>query len=190
MEPIDELILPDVAAWRAWLDEHEDTTPDGVWLVLAKKNQPAPTTITRDQALEEVLCSGWIDGMARGRDEVSMLQRCTPRRSRSTWSARNVKLVGELIAQGRMRPRGQAEIDRAKADGRWEAAYEGSRAMPVPNDLAAALAANPQAAAGFERLSASDRYTVLLRLHRLKTEPARVRNIAKYIATLESGETS
>lgn len=189
MEPIDELILPDAAAWRSWLDHHEDTTPEGVWLVLAKKGKPAPTAITRDEALEEALCSGWIDAMARGRDEVSMLQRYTPRRARSTWSARNVNLVGELIEQDRMRPRGQAEIDRAKADGRWQAAYEGSRTITVPDDLAAALTASPAAAAAFERLSSQNRYAILFRLHHLKTAEARVRNIAKYVTMLESGET-
>ncbi|MGC3955441.1 MAG: YdeI/OmpD-associated family protein [Propionicimonas sp.] len=127
--------------------------------------------------------------MSRGRDEVSMLQRYTPRRSRSTWSARNVALVGELITQGRMRPRGQAEIDRAKADGRWEAAYQGSRTMPVPADLATALAANPAAAAGFERLSSQNRYAILFRLHQLKTAEARARNVVRYIAMLEAGQT-
>lgn len=189
MEPISELILPDAVAWRAWLDEHEDNSPDGVWLVLAKKGKPAPTAITRDEALEEALCSGWIDAMARGRDEVSMLQRYTPRRARSTWSVRNVNLVEELIAQGRMRPRGQAEIDRAKGDGRWEAAYEGSRTIAVPDDLAAALAASPEAAAAFERLSSQNRYAILFRLHHLKTAETRVRNIAKYVTMLEAGET-
>lgn len=189
MEPISELILPDAAAWRAWLDENEDTTPDGVWLVLAKKGKAAPTTITRDQALGEVLCSGWIDAMARGRDEVSMLQRYTPRRARSTWSARNVKLVEELIAQGRMRPRGQTEIDRAKADGRWAAAYQGSRTITVPDDLAEALAATPSAAAAFEQLSSQNRYAILFRLHHLKTAEARARNVARYVAMLEAGQT-
>ncbi|MCW5952705.1 MAG: YdeI/OmpD-associated family protein [Propionibacteriaceae bacterium] len=189
MEQIDELVLPDAAAWREWLEQHEDDTPEGVHLVLVKKGKSAPTTLTFDQALEEALCSGWIDAIGRRRDDATSLQRFTPRRARSTWSARNVDIVGELIAQGRMRPRGQAEIDRAKADGRWAAAYQGSRTITVPDDLAAALAASPSAAAAFERLSSQNRYAILFRLHHLKTAEARVRNIAKYVAMLEAGET-
>jgi len=189
MDAGEELIVTDRAAWRAWLDEHEDDTPDGVWLVLAKKGRPAPTSLNRDQALEEVLCSGWIDAMSRGRDEDSSLQRYVPRRSRSTWSARNVALAEELIAAGRMRPRGLAEIERAKADGRWEAAYEGSRTIAVPDDLAAALAARPQAAAAFAALSSQNRYALLFRLHHVKTPQARERNIVKYLGMLERGET-
>ncbi|MDQ7993529.1 MAG: YdeI/OmpD-associated family protein [Propionicimonas sp.] len=187
MEP--ELILPDRAAWRAWLDTHEDDTPDGVWLVLAKKGRPAPTTLTRDEALEEVLCSGWIDAMSRGRDEDSSLQRYVPRRSRSTWSARNVALAEQLIADGRMRPRGLIEVERARADGRWEAAYEGSRDITVPDDLAAALASHPLAAANFALLSSQNRYALLFRLHHVKTPPARARNIERYLGMLERGET-
>ncbi len=183
-----ELVLPDVVAWRAWLDEHEEIAAEA-WLVLAKKDKPAPTTLTHPVALEEALCSGWIDAISRRRDDVSTLQRFCPRRSRSIWSARNVDLAERLIAEGRMRPRGLAEIERAKADGRWAAAYQGSRSMPVPDDLAAALAASPAATATFERLSAQNRYAILFRLHHLKTADARQRNLAKFVAMLERGET-
>lgn len=183
-----EIVLPDVAAWRAWLDEHEETAPEA-WLVLAKKGKPAPTTLTYPVALEEALCSGWIDAISRRRDDVSTLQRFCPRRSRSIWSVRNVELAERLIAEGRMRPRGLAEIERAKADGRWAAAYQGSRSMPVPDDLAAALASSPAATATFERLSAQNRYAILFRLHHLKTAEARQRNLARFVGMLERGET-
>ena len=183
-----EIVLPDVAAWRAWLDANEDTATQA-WLVLAKKGKPAPTTLTYPVALEEALCSGWIDAISRRRDDVSTLQRFCPRRSRSIWSARNVDLAERLIAAGRMRPRGLAEIERAKADGRWAAAYQGSRSMPVPDDLATALAASPAARDTFERLTAQNRYAILFRLHHLKTEVARARNVARFVAMLERGDT-
>lgn len=188
MEP--ELILADPAAWRAWLDEHEDDTPDGVWLVLGKKGRPAPTTLTWDLALTEALCSGWIDARGQRRDDDTSLQRFVPRRPRSTWSARNVGIVEELIAQGRMRPRGLAEIERAKADGRWDVAYQGPRTITVPDDLAAALAASPLASANFELLSSQNRYAILVRLHHVKTPAGRARNIERSIAMLERGETA
>lgn len=184
----DPLVLADVSEWRAWLDAHEDTS-DGVWLVLAKKNKPAPTTITYADALDEALCSGWIDGQGRSNDDVSSLQRFTPRRARSTWSIRNQEHVARLIAEGRMRLRGQAEIDRAKADGRWDRAYAGSKDITVPNELAAALAANPRAAAMFEILTAQNRYAILFRLHNAKRPETVRRNVAKFVAMLELGET-
>ncbi|MFD6135887.1 YdeI family protein [Isoptericola sp. NPDC056618] len=185
----DQLLLPDPAAWRAWLDEHEDTTPDGAWLVLAKKGRPSPTTLTHASALEEALCSGWIDAQMRSLGADTMLQRFCPRRPRSRWSVRNQEIVARLTDEGRMRPRGQAEIDAAKADGRWEAAYHGSARAEVPPDLAAALAASPAASAMFEVLTSQNRYAILHRLGALKTAEARERNVAKYVAMLERGET-
>ncbi|PZR54419.1 hypothetical protein DNL40_05125 [Xylanimonas oleitrophica] len=188
--PLDgELILPDVEAWRAWLDEHEDE-PDGVWLVLAKKNRPAPTTLTYDLALDEALCSGWIDGQGRSRDADTTLQRFTPRRSRSIWSVRNVGIVARLTEEGRMRPRGIAEVERAKADGRWDAAYAGSKDIAVPDDLAQALAASPLAAANFELLTAQNRYAILFRLTHAKRPETRARNVERFVAMLERGETA
>lgn len=181
------LLLPDAAAWRAWLDEHEDA-PDGVWLVLAKKGSPAPTSLTYGQALDEALCSGWIDGQKRPGDAATFRQRFTPRRRASIWSQRNIGLVAELVAQGRMRPRGQAEIDRARADGRWARAYAGAATAVVPDDLAAALAASPGAAALFARLTSANRYAVL---HRVATASptARAGRIATLVARLAAGET-
>ncbi|WP_036965043.1 YdeI/OmpD-associated family protein [Promicromonospora kroppenstedtii] len=183
-----EVLFTDVAAWRAWLDENEGTS-DGVWLVLARKNKEAPTTLTYDSALDEALCSGWIDAQGRSRDEVTSLQRFCPRRSRSRWSARNVRIVDRLIAEGRMRPRGQQEIDRAKEDGRWDVAYEGSKNIEVPPDLAEALAASPRAAAMFGILTAQNRFAVLFRITGVKKPETRERNIAKFVGMLERGET-
>ncbi|GAB2453930.1 YdeI/OmpD-associated family protein [Xylanimonas ulmi] len=184
----DELVLPDVAAWRAWLDAHEEE-PDGVWLVLARKSRDAPTTLTHDVALEEALCSGWIDGQARSRDEDTSLQRFTPCRARSVWSARNVGIVGRLTEQGRMRPRGLAEVERAKADGRWERAYGGSQDIEVPPEWAAVLAASPLAAANFALLTAQNRFAILFRLTHAKRAETRARNAAMYVAMLERGES-
>ena len=181
------LLLRNAAAWRAWLDDHEDT-PDGAWLVLAKKGTLAPTSLSYAQALDEALCSGWIDGQKRPGDATTFLQRFTPRRPTSIWSQRNIGLVTELAAQGRMRSRGQAEIDRARADGRWARAYPGAASAQVPDDLAAALAASPQAAALFANLSGANRYAVI---HRVVTASERTRagRVATLVERLARGET-
>jgi uncharacterized protein YdeI (YjbR/CyaY-like superfamily) len=186
--PVVPFLVPDAAAWRAWLDELEDN-PDGVWLVLAKKGVTEPTSVTYDQALDEALCSGWIDGQKRGNDEVTFLQRFTPRRKASLWSQRNIGIVETLIAEGRMRPRGQAEIDRAKDDGRWDRAYAGAKSAEVPEDLAAALATSPTAATTFAGCNGTNRYAVI---HRIVTAPnatVRGNRLAKLVAMLERGET-
>src|SRR6476659_1887448 len=120
-----ELIVPDTAAWRAWLEAHHADSP-GVRLVLAKKGTTEPTSLSYDQALDEALCYGWIDGQVKRRDEGTYYQRFTPRRARSPWSKRNVGIAGRLDEEGRMHAAGQAEIERAQADGRWEAAYAGA----------------------------------------------------------------
>lgn len=183
-----ELLFTDAVAWRAWLDEHEAAS-DGVWLILARKGKDAPTSLTYDMALDEALCSGWIDAQGRSRDETTAMQRFCPRRSRSRWSARNVRIVDRLIAEGRMRPRGQAEIEVAKADGRWDAAYEGSKNIEVPPDLAEALAASPRAAEMFGILTAQNRFAILFRVTGVKKPETRARNIAKFVGMLERGET-
>jgi uncharacterized protein YdeI (YjbR/CyaY-like superfamily) len=121
-----ELVVPDAAAWRAWLALHHATAA-GIWLVLAKKGTVEPTNVTYDQALEEALCHGWIDGLVGRRDETTYRQRFTPRRRRSSWSKRNTDLAERLLAEGRMHPAGVAELERAKADGRWSAAGRNSR---------------------------------------------------------------
>ena len=185
---IEPFVVADTAAWRAWLDEHEDDS-DGVWLALAKKGTTGPTTLTYAQALDEALCSGWIDGQKRSNDAATFLQRFTPRRKASLWSERNIGLVATLVAQGRMRERGQAEIDRAKTDGRWDRAYAGSATATVPDDLTAALDTAPAAAALFAELDATNRYAVL---HRVMTAPnpaTRAARLAKLVAMLDRGET-
>ncbi len=184
----EDLVLPDAAAWRSWLDEHEDD-PDGVWLVLAKKGTTGPTTLTYDQALDEALCSGWIDGQKRGRDAGTFRQRFTPRRRASLWSQRNIGLVAALTESGRMRPRGQAEVDRARADGRWDRAYAGAATVTVPDDLRAALDAEPAAAALFAELDATNRYAVLHRVVTAPSDTARANRITKLVGGLSRGET-
>lgn len=184
----DRLRLPDVDAWRTWLDRHEDTS-DGVWLVLSKKGTSSPTTITYAEALDEALCSGWIDGQARAGDDATSLRRFTPRRARSIWSVRNRDHVARLAEQGRLRPRGQAEIDRAKSDGRWDNAYAGSKDSTVPPELAAALARSPRASAMFDILTAQNRFAILFRLQHAKRPETLARNVAKYVEMLERGET-
>ena len=121
-----ELLVADAAAWRRWLDEHHDTTPGGVWLVLRRPGAAAPTRLAYAEALDEALCQGWIDGGLRKRDDATHRVRFTPRRSRGPWSRRNVQNAERLVAEGRMRPAGLAEVERARADGRWERAYGGA----------------------------------------------------------------
>ncbi|PYY41416.1 hypothetical protein DEJ32_03415 [Curtobacterium sp. MCPF17_046] len=185
---IEPFVVADAAAWRAWLDGHEDTS-DGVWLVLAKKGTTSPTSLTYAQALDEALCSGWIDGSKRGLDAATFLQRFTPRRKASLWSKRNVRLVAALVEAGRMRPRGQAEVDRAKDDGRWDRAYAGAATAEVPADLRAALDAAPTAAALFAELDATNRYAVVHRVVTAPSDTARANRIAKLVGGLTRGET-
>jgi uncharacterized protein YdeI (YjbR/CyaY-like superfamily) len=180
--------VADGAAWRVWLDAHHEDSA-GVSLVLAKKGVTDPTSLTYDQALEEALCFGWIDGQVRRRDETTYLQRFTRRRPRSSWSKRNVGIVDRLLAQGRMRPSGAAEVERAKADGRWGAAYAGPASIEVPPDLSAALAAEPKAHAMFEILSSQNRYAVLYRIDAAKRPETRIRRIEQFVAMLARGET-
>jgi uncharacterized protein YdeI (YjbR/CyaY-like superfamily) len=183
-----ELIVADAAAWRAWLDANEDAS-DGVWLVLAKKGTTEPTSLSYAQAVDEALCSGWIDGQKRSRDETTFVERFTPRRSASLWSQRNIGLVEALIAEGRMRARGHAEIERAKSDGRWERAYASSRTAEIPEDLAAALEVSTAAAATFATLNAANRYSVIHRIITAPSATSRGNRLAKLIGMLEAGET-
>ena len=182
-----QVIVPDVAAWRAWLDENENTST-GVWLVLAKKGTSAPTSLTYVQALEEALCSGWIDGRRNAVDAGTYRQHFTPRRPRSLWSRCNARIVTELAASGRVRPRGIAEVERARTDGRWERAYAGAATMPVPEDLLAALRASPAAEESFLALGSAARYPVLLDVTTARSEAVRRSRIARHVARLGPGE--
>jgi uncharacterized protein YdeI (YjbR/CyaY-like superfamily) len=177
------LTVADAAAWRTWLDQHEDAS-DGVWLVLAKKGTTVPTALTYAEALDEALCSGWIDGQKRSRDDATFLQRFTPRRARSLWSQRNIEHVARLVADGRMRPRGHAEVERARADGRWDRAYAGSAAAEVPDDLLRALAAAPAARARFEALTRQERYSVLHPLMTAASPETRRRRLERAVDRL------
>jgi len=186
-DDLPELLLPDAAAWRAWLQEHHDESP-GVWLVLHKKGGTL-TTLTHATALDEALCFGWIDGQGLSRDAESSLQRMTPRRPRSRWSARNVGIVARLEQEGRMHEAGRAQVRAAQADGRWEAAYESSATIQPPEDLLAALAAEPEAQAWFDALTAANRYAVLYRIDAVKRPETRARKIAETVARLAQGQT-
>ncbi len=183
-----ELCVPDARAWRMWLDEHHAESP-GVWLLLAKKGVEQPTRLTYDEALEAALAYGWIDGQVRPNDDRTYVRGFSPRRSRSGWSKRNVTIAERLISDGRMHDAGLAEVERAKADGRWDAAYAGPAAMRVPPDLATALEANPAAHAMFKTLSSQNRYSILYRITNAKKAETRAKRIEQYVAMLARGET-
>jgi uncharacterized protein YdeI (YjbR/CyaY-like superfamily) len=183
-----KLTVADADAWHAWLDAHHADS-SGVWLVLAKKGTVDPTSLTYDQALDEALCHGWIDGQRRSGDASTFVQRFTPRRARSPWSKRNVAIVERLATDGRMRPAGRAEVERARADGRLQAAYAGQRTIAVPADLAARLAAEPRAQAMFEILTSQNRYAILYRIEGAKRAETRARRIDLFVAMLARGET-
>lgn len=183
-----QLVVADAAGWRTWLGGHHEDTA-GVWLILAKKGTTEPTSLTYDQALDEALCYGWIDGHLRRRDEYTYQQRFTPRRTRSAWSRRNVGIVERLTADGRMHAAGLAEVSRAKADGRWESAYAGQASVEVPADLVEAFAAEPKAKAMFDILTRQNRYAVLYRIDAAKRADTRARRIEQYVAMLSAGET-
>lgn len=169
-------------AFEGWLGRHHDSSP-GIWLKLRKK-VPGVAALDYAQALDVALCYGWIDGQKRKYDDEFWLQRFTPRRARSKWSKINRDKVAALAEQGRLRPPGLAEVERAKADGRWEAAYEGAKSAALPDDLAEALAANVAAAEFFETLDRQNRYAILYRIQDVKRAETRVRRIEKFVAML------
>jgi uncharacterized protein YdeI (YjbR/CyaY-like superfamily) len=181
-------MVADAVAWRAWLAADLGRSP-GVWLVLAKGGATQPTALTYDQALDEALCFGWIDGQLRGRDECTFLRRFTPRRPRSAWSQRNVEIVERLRRQGRMMPAGDAAVEEARSDGRWARAYAGAKDVGVPADLAAALAADDRAAAMFEILTSANRFAILYRIHDAKSAATRGKRIDDFVRMLASGRT-
>jgi uncharacterized protein YdeI (YjbR/CyaY-like superfamily) len=174
-------------AWRDWLTHHHADSP-GLWLKIAKKNAPTPT-VTYSDAIDEALCQGWIDGQKRPHDDHHWLQRFTPRGPRSRWSQRNRERAENLITTGRMQPAGQAQIDAARADGRWDAAYPGQATATVPDDLQAALDANPTAAQAFAALNSANRFAILYRIHDAKRPTTRAARIEKYVTMLAAGDT-
>lgn len=183
---LEELLVPDAAAWRSWLEANHTDSP-GVWLVLHKKGGTV-TGINYAAALDEALCFGWIDGQARKRDAGSSFQRMTPRGRRSVWSARNVTYVARLEEEGKMTGAGRAAVDAAKADGRWAAAYAGQATAEVPADLAAAIAAVPAAQAMFDVLTRSNRFALINRTNSVKLAATRERKIAGFVEMLARSE--
>jgi uncharacterized protein YdeI (YjbR/CyaY-like superfamily) len=177
------IVFRDAAAFEAWLDAHVDLQV-GVWLKLAQMGSGVPS-LTGDEAVDVGLCYGWISGQRKSYDEVYYLQKYVPRRRRSRWSQVNVAKVEQLTAARRMRPAGLAEVEAAKADGRWAAAYESQRQATVPPDLAAALAASPQAGEAFDALSKSEQYTVILKLLTARTVTARTAQLRRAMTALE-----
>lgn len=180
----DVVFFPDAAAFEAWLAENVDRQ-QGVWAKLAKKSSGIPS-LTDDEADDVVLCFGWISGHRRSLDEAYYLQKYVPRRPRSRWSMVNVRKVEELTAAGRMRPSGLAEVEAAKADGRWDAAYVSQKEATVPPDLADALAASRKAAQAFEALGKTKQYAIILDLVTARTDKTRANRLRKALATLEA----
>lgn len=174
-------------AFEVWLKKNHAVS-GGLWLRIAKRGANEPS-VTYPEAVEVALCWGWIDGQKKSLDDQHYLQRFTPRRARSVWSKINVEKVQALIEAGRMQPAGQAQIDAAKADGRWERAYDGARTSTVPEDLQAALEAEPAAKAFFATINASNRYAILWRIQTAAKAETRARRIEQLVAMLARGET-
>lgn len=177
----------DPDSFYRWLGENHDRA-DEVWIKIHKTGSGL-ASITPKEAIDVVLCWGWIDGIRKGLDEKSFLQRYCPRGARSTWSKINVDNVVRLVAEGRMTPHGLAHVEAAKADGRWDRAYASGKEMKIPDDLMAAIEAEPEAKAMLARLSAQNRFALAFRVHNMKTEAGRLRKIETFVAMLKRGET-
>jgi uncharacterized protein YdeI (YjbR/CyaY-like superfamily) len=174
------------AEWEAWLDA-EHASSDGVWVKFAKKGSGVETVVYAE-ALDVALCYGWIDSQVARLDERFYLQKFTPRRSRSRWSRINRDKIEELKKQGRMMPAGLEQVELAKADGRWDAAYASPANVRTPDDLQAELDANPKAAAFWETLNKSNRYAIVFQLEDAKKPETRARRLEKFVGMLERGE--
>ena len=181
------LALPSADAWARWLAQHHASSP-GIWLKLSKKGATT-SSVTYAEALDVALAWGWIDSQKRPFDASAFLQRFTPRTARSPWSRINRDKATALISSGRMKAPGLVEVERAKQDGRWDAAYDGARTSTVPEDLAAALAASPRAKAFFSQLDGANRFAILYRVQTAKRPETRARRIAEFVAMLERHET-
>jgi uncharacterized protein YdeI (YjbR/CyaY-like superfamily) len=181
------IAFADARAFEAWLAAQPAEAP-GLWLKLAKQGNPE-SRLTKAEAVDAALCHGWIDGQLNPYDEAWWLTRFTPRKPRSKWSRNNRERAEELIAAGRVTPRGLAQIEAARADGRWAAAYASAGKAEVPEDLQAALDANPAAAAFFATLTGNNRYAILYRIGAVKRAETRARKIAEFVAMLERHET-
>jgi len=179
-------LFKDQTMWQKWLDKNYDKS-DGVWIKFAKKNS-GEKSVNYQGAIEVALCYGWIDSQVKTFNDKFYLQKFSPRRAKSVWSKINVEKADKLIKDHKMQPAGQAQIDLAKSDGRWDAAYEGQGKMQVPEDFQKALNKNKKAKAFFEQLNRSNRYSILFRLHRSKKPETRTANINKFVAMLEEGK--
>ncbi len=179
--------FPSAEEFADWLEEHHASSA-GLSLKLAKKGSGIPS-VTYEEALDAALCYGWIDGQRGRHDDEWFLVRFTPRRARSRWSKRNRDHAERLIAGGEMRPAGLREVEAAKADGRWDAAYDGQRTATVPDDLQAALDANPRARESFATLTGANRYAILYRVQDAKRPETRARRIAQFVEMLAEGRT-
>jgi uncharacterized protein YdeI (YjbR/CyaY-like superfamily) len=174
------------AEWEEWLEQNHESG-GGVWIKMAKKASGIES-VRHDEAVDVALCFGWIDGRREALDDTHFLQRFTPRRPRGRWSRINRDKVERMTAEGRMRPAGVAEVERARADGRWDAAYEGQRASKVPEDLRRELEARPRAKEFFDGLDSQSRYAFVYRLGDAKRPETRARRLEKFVAMLERGE--
>jgi uncharacterized protein YdeI (YjbR/CyaY-like superfamily) len=174
-------------AFHTWLSKHHDRETE-VWIKIHKVSSGLPS-ITPLEAIDVCLCWGWIDAIRKAHDETSYLQRYTRRGPKSTWSKINVANVARLIAEQRMTEHGLKHVEAAKADGRWERAYAGSKEMTLPDALKKAIDKSPRARAMFAKLSAQNRFALAMRVHNLKTEAGRAKRIAEFVAMLERGET-
>jgi uncharacterized protein YdeI (YjbR/CyaY-like superfamily) len=179
------LTLRGITEWEKWLEAH-DESDSGVWIKIAKKGS-GKSSISYAEAVEGALCFGWIDGQARGLDEHFYLQRFTQRRKKSVWSQINCEKIRVLTAAGRMRESGLRAVEAAKADGRWDAAYEPPSRAAVPPDLTAAFRKAPAARRFFDKLDAANRYAVLHRISTARTPDTRARRVAKYVSMLAEG---
>ncbi|MEX0954469.1 MAG: YdeI/OmpD-associated family protein [Rhizobiaceae bacterium] len=177
----------DSASFYDWLGRNRDTA-DEVWIKIHKVNSGLKS-ITAKEAINVVLCWGWIDGIRKGFDDKSFLQRYTPRRAKSIWSQINVDNVARLVEEGRMTEHGLAQVEAAKADGRWDRAYASGKEMTLPADLIAAIEAEPRAKAMLDKLSAQNRFALAFRVHNMKTEAGRKKKIAEFAEMLKRGET-
>jgi uncharacterized protein YdeI (YjbR/CyaY-like superfamily) len=174
------------AGWDKWLAKNQDKAA-GIWMKFAKKNS-GETSINYTEAMEEALRYGWIDSQTKRFDEKFYLQKFTPRRAKSIWSKINVDKIERLIKEGKMMPSGIAQVEQAKADGRWKAAYEGQSKMAIPEDFQKALDISPKAKEFYETLSSSNKYAILFRLHHYKRPETKAANIKKFIKMLEDGK--
>ena len=181
------LAFPSRQAWEVWLDEHHEGS-SGIWLKFAKKGSGIES-VSHAEALEEALRHGWIDGQAAKFDEDHWLQRFTPRRPRSRWSRINRDKATELIERGDMKPAGRRQVELARADGRWDAAYEAQSTATVPDDLQRELDRHPAAREAFAALDSRNRYAILYRIQDARRPETRARRIRRYVAMLERGET-